>query len=366
MNYIKQEVLSHLLSISDLSEDPDHCVSLLVGMIADALKNQYQIEPQIKRGTKVVSVADNYTSLGYQSDEVTLSGRYTKYVSEDAMLRTQMSSAIPSLLREYDGSGNRLWICPGIVYRRDVRDKTHVGEPHQMDVWCLTQDQKTREDLLVLVKTILGVIEKVLSKKLEWRYTETSHNYTDDGIEVEIKHNGQWLEVLECGLIAKELLNNHGLSGYGGLALGMGLERLVMVVKNIDDIRVLRDPRPAIQKQMLNLSKYKKVSSQPATKRDLSVAVDSKLSEEELTEVILSLVPEDLHAIEEIKVLSDTPYSLLPDVAKERLGISEGQKNILLRVVLRDLETSISSENANAIYTKIYKGLHQGTAGYWI
>lgn len=369
MNYISENSQRDLLSKEDLSQNKNHAIGIVVNEIKNLLEKEYLLNANMEYGEKIVSVDDNYTNLGYKKTEVTLSERYTKYISENTMLRTQMSSVIPSLLRGYkkDEAGDKLYLCPGIVYRRDVRDKTHVGEPHQMDVWLVTKKIQTRIDLLNLVKLIISVIEKNLKQKVDWRYTETSHNYTDDGIEVEINYKGKWLEILECGLISRELLKNHNLEGYSGLALGMGLERLVMIIKNIEDIRVLYDKREEVMIQMRDLKKYKIVSNQPSTKRDLSVAVDSHMNEEEITELIMSNLDNKLAIlIEEIKILAETSYKDLPDVAKERLGIKEMQKNILLRIVLRDLVSSISSEEANTIYSKVYEGIHAGEAGYKI
>lgn len=34
--------------------------------------------------------------------------------------------------------GEQLILHPGICYRRDVVDKRHVGEPHQMYVWLIS------------------------------------------------------------------------------------------------------------------------------------------------------------------------------------------------------------------------------------
>ena len=32
---------------------------------------------------------------------------------------------------------DRLHVLPGLVYRRDAVDRTHVGTPHQVDLWRL-------------------------------------------------------------------------------------------------------------------------------------------------------------------------------------------------------------------------------------
>ena len=147
----------------------------------------------------------------------------------------------------------------------------------------------------------------------------------------------------------------------------MGLERLVMLMKDIDDIRVLSDKRENIIKQMNNLNKYKHISNQPSTKRDLSIAIDENINEEELTELILKdLDVNTQNIIESIQIISQTLYIDLPKIAKERLGILEGQKNMLLRITLRDLVKTLESEHANKIYTEIYTKIHQGSKGYFI
>lgn len=366
--YLTQEEINNLLNKQDLTKNDQHCISLIIEKIKDSLLKYYNIIPEIQSGTPIVSLENNYYSLGYSPNEVTLGQRYTKYIDNNTILRTQMTSVIPPLLSQHSKNDcDKLWICPGIVYRRDVRDKTHVGEPHQMDIWYLTKDTKTRTDLLNLVSLIISVIEKEKNTTIKWRYNETSHHYTDDGIEIEIYHNNQWLELLECGLISKKLLSNNNLEGYSGLALGLGLERLVMIIKEIDDIRVLYSNKPEILSQLNNLKKYKKISNQPSIKRDLSIAIDKNINEEELTELIINNINIDTQKIiESIKIISETYYEDLPEVAIERLGINNSQKNVLLQIVLRDLNKTLLHNEANIIYTEIYSKIHSGTKGYSI
>jgi len=368
MKCISEENLKRSLELEDLSEKEGYAMNLIVNRIKEALSSNYSLEPIIEKGQKVVSLDDNYWKLGYDSSEVTLSSRYTRYVSENAILRTQMTAIIPEILEKYSKTSmeRTLWMCPGLVYRRDVVDRTHVGEPHQMDIWYIKEGETTREDLLELIRIIVGVVEKILGKKLKYRINETKHHYTEDGVEVEILHQGKWLEILECGLAGKKLLRNSGIdiNKYGGLALGMGLDRLVMLCKNIGDIRILRSKDERILKQMKNLKKYKEVSNQPAIKRDLSLALSSGYILEELTEKIMLLLEKDSDILEEVKLKAVTTYDKLPDIARERLGISELQENWLIQVKLRHPVRSIPSEEANNIYCRLYSSLHEGTKGY--
>ena len=366
--YLNNEEVNRLLNKKDLSENNEHCIKIVLDKIVQKLEEKYHVKPEIHKGNRIVSLDENYYILGYDDSEVTLGTRYTKYIDEKRILRTQMTSTIPSLLENYkEEEGNKLWLCPGLVYRRDVRDKTHVGEPHQLDIWHLTKEIQNREDLLGLVSSLINIIEECKGEKIKWRYNETSHHYTEQGIEVEIYYKNNWLEILECGLISQKLLHKYNISEHSGLALGLGLERLVMIIKDIEDIRVLYSDDLNIKKQLNNLKKYKQVSNQPATKRDLSIAIDVNMTEEELTELILSHTSEELaKKIESISIISDTKYEELPPIAIERLGILPNQKNILLRIVLRDLEKTLTHEEANDMYNIIYTKIHQGKNGYLI
>lgn len=366
--YLTQEEINQLLAKEDLSKNSNHAIGILTNQLKNTLEKHYQEKVNIEYGNPIVTLHDNYYALNYAPDEITLGSRYTKYINKNTILRTQMSSTIPSLLRNYKKNelqNNQLWMCPGIVYRRDVRDKTHVGEPHQCDIWYLTKETKTREDLLELVGLIISLIEKNTGQKIKWRYNETNHNYTDNGIEVEIYYQQQWLEILECGLISQQLLKNHQLEDYSGLALGLGLERLVMLIKGISDIRTLYSQENAIQEQLKNLKKYKEVSKQPSIKRDLSIAVSEQMIVEELTEKLWTHIDSQLTSqIESLSLVKEYSYHDLPEIAKERLGMKVEHKNMLIRVILRDLARTLTNEEANTIYTTIYEILHEGSKGY--
>ena len=63
--------------------------------------------------------------------------------------------------------------------------------------------------------------------------------------------------------------------GRTGLAIGLGLDRLLMLRKGIPDIRLLRATDPRIAWQMLDLAPYRPVSLMPPVCRDLSIVVDT-------------------------------------------------------------------------------------------
>jgi phenylalanyl-tRNA synthetase alpha chain len=171
--------------------------------------------------------------------------------------------------------------------------------------------------------------------------------------------------VWECGLAHPEVLARAGLSGWHGLALGLGLDRFMMLRKGIGDIRLLRSVDPRIAGQMLDLTPYRPVSSMPAITRDLSVVVDAGDDVEALGDRVRDALGLQADAVEEVTVRSDTPYEQLPASAIDRMGMAPGQKNVLVRIVLRHLERTLTDSEANELRDKIYAALHQGSRFEW-
>ena len=99
----------------------------------------------------------------------------------------------------------------------------------------------------------------------------------------------------------------------------------------------------------------------------MSIAINKEVNEEELTEIILNNVNKETEKIiESIKVINETKYEKLPNVAIERLGMNNSQKNVLLKITIRDLNKTLLSKEANEIYSEIYQIIHQGNNGYLI
>lgn len=366
--YLCARLVNEALELNDLTElkHPAHAIGLLLDEVLEGLKARGWPDAQVLRGPRIVSAQENYGLLGYDPAEVTLGSEHTRWVDEHSLLRTQTTSQIPKALQQ--AAQNRkageliLLAAPGITFRRDSRDRWHCAEPHQMDIWVLGDPQlSTREHLLRLVADILECSVPGMS----WIYQSSPHHYTEGGIEVNLLLDKQPIEVLECGCIARSLLQRLGVdpAKHGGLALGMGLDRLTMLRKGIPDIRLLRDPNERVQAQLHDLLPWKVVSRLPSISRDISLAVTPGLSEEVLTEKMLLAAGDNAAWIEEMHIKGRWAMADLPEQAIERLGLLPGQENVLLRVVLRDCSRSITTLEANALYERIQSALHEGAEG---
>lgn len=366
--YLCARLVNEALELNDLTElkHPAHAIGLLLDEVLEGLKARGWPDAQVLRGPRIVSAQENYGLLGYDPAEVTLGSEHTRWVDEHSLLRTQTTSQIPKALQQ--AAQNRkageliLLAAPGITFRRDSRDRWHCAEPHQMDIWVLGDPQlSTREHLLRLVADILECSVPGMS----WIYQSSPHHYTEGGIEVNLLLDKQPIEVLECGCIARSLLQRLGVdpAKHGGLALGMGLDRLTMLRKGIPDIRLLRDPNERVQAQLHDLLPWKAVSRLPSISRDISLAVTPGLSEEVLTEKMLLAAGDNAAWIEEMHIKGRWAMADLPVQAIERLGLLPGQENVLLRVVLRDCSRSITTSEGNALYERIQSALHEGAEG---
>ena len=164
----------------------------------------------------------------------------------------------------------------------------------------------------------------------------------------------------ECGLALPALLAENGLPQASGLAMGLGLDRVLMLRKGIDDIRLLRSVDPRIAGQMQDLAPYRPVSAMPPVRRDLSLAVGESTTAEELGDAVRAALGERANLVESVTVLSETPGPALPAAARERLGLLPGQKNVLLRVVLRALDRTLTHQECNTLRDEVYDALQRG------
>jgi phenylalanyl-tRNA synthetase alpha chain len=103
----------------------------------------------------------------------------------------------------------------------------------------------------------------------------------------------------------------------------------------------------------------------PAVRRDLSVAVDPGTDDEVLGDRIRDALGAEADAVESVAILSSTPWADLPAAAADRLGARPGQRNLLVRVVLRHLERTLTDAEANALRDRVYAAIHQGSRHQW-
>ena len=364
---ISPAALRAALGLRDLTEvarGPHAMQALVAGAVA-ALRSAWGCEVIVDRSHPVVTVTENYELLHYPPDAAARDARYTRYVTPATVLRTHATAMVPAALRQIAAAGYEdvLLVCPGLVYRRDRIDRQSVGEPHQMDIWRIRQGRTGAPDL----EEMISLLMQAMLPDHGYRRLATSHPYTTAGLEIEARGPGRWVEVAECGLAGPDILDAAGLppERWSGLAAGIGLDRVLMLRKGIDDIRLLRSEDERVAGQMLDLAPYRPVSSMPAVRRDLSIAVEAEMSAEELGDRVRAALGPAVDAVEAVELLGETPPEALPPQAAARLGIRAGQKNVLVRVVLRHPTRTLTAREANELRDGIYAAIHQGSVHQW-
>ncbi|WP_448639671.1 PheS-related mystery ligase SrmL [Geodermatophilus sp. URMC 63] len=367
--------LQAALELRDLSDPADgpHAMQLLLEDLLTALTDAWPCTLEVQRRRPLVSVEDNYDRLGYAPEDVTRDVRYSRYAAETVMLRSHTSAGIPPALRALAATSTAeaevdvLLALPGLCHRRDSIDRLHVGTPHQLDLWRIGTGAAAgpldEDDLQQMVELLVGVV----LPGARWRTQPARHPYTDRGRQVDVHTPTGWVELAECGLAASHVLAGAGLDPgrWSGLALGLGLDRALMLRKGIDDIRLLRSTEPRTAAQLRDLRPWRPVSSRPPVRRDLSIVVDTPADDELLGDTVRAALGSAADELESVRIVTSTGYADLPRAARDRLGLRPDQVNVLLRLVLRPLSGTLTDQRANELRDEVYAAVHRGPHLEW-
>ena len=91
-----------------------------------------------------------------------------------------------------------------------------------------------------LKSLIFKIIHHLFGSDIEIRFRPSYFPFTEPSAEVDIlTTDSKWLEVLGCGIVNPKVLGNSNIdpSKYSGLAFGIGIERIAMLMYGVNDIR---------------------------------------------------------------------------------------------------------------------------------
>lgn len=187
----------------------------------------------------------NFEVLNFPPDHPARDMQDTFYISPGVLLRTHTSN-IQARVMEVNKPPIRI-IAPGKVYRNEtITARSHVFF-HQVEAVYIDQGVSFAD----LFATLDIFLEKLFKQTIGTRYRPSYFPFVEPGVEVDISclicqgkgchlcKNSGWLEVAGAGMIHPEVLRNGGIDPeiYTGFAWGMGLERLVIMLRGIQDIR---------------------------------------------------------------------------------------------------------------------------------
>ena len=223
---------------------PDHPLGILKAVIENYFTSQHTEKGHFVMFddlAPVVTTYANFDSVLVPVDHVSRSTNDTYYVTEDTVLRCHTSAHQLELLK----NGHRQFLVTGDVYRRDSIDATHfpvfhqvegvrVFEPHEWESRNISSLELASTEL----KTTLEGLVRHLFGDCEMRWVDAYFPFTEPSYELEIFFQGEWLEVLGCGVMQSSILDNASLGDRRAWAFGLGLERLAMILFDIPDIRL--------------------------------------------------------------------------------------------------------------------------------
>ncbi len=158
---------------------------------------------------------------------------------EETVLRTHTS---PVQIRYMESHKPPIRIiAPGRVYRAEATDVTHEAQFFQCEGLYV--------DKGVSLAHLKGVLEyfftKFYERDITVRFRPGYFPFVEPGVEVDMlfkKKDGteKWVEIMGAGMVHPDVLRGVGIDPqeYSGFAFGVGLERLIAIATEVDDVRL--------------------------------------------------------------------------------------------------------------------------------
>ena len=380
------------------------------------IENQFPYFNKYNTFFPVVTTAQNFDSLQFPLDHPGRSRTDTYYINKSTVLRTHTSAHQAETFKTNDKDG---YLISADVYRRDAVDRSHYPIFHQMEgaltwdksrldsglskqIWtdveslpshnvevsdpnptihpernplqpCHKEDEvkaaavhlkRSLETAFahIFLQARLAAIaagDKTGEQQdpLKMRWVEAYFPFTSPSWELEVLWQGQWLEVLGCGIIKQEILVNSNRSSRFGWAFGIGLERISMLMFNIPDIRLFwsQDPRFLSQFKDGHITRFGQFSKHPACYKDISFWLHN--SSDSGGQVQASA--RDFHENDLMELVREYCGNLVEDVqlTDEFTHPKTGKRSKCYRINYRSLERTLTNEETNSMHEQVRMAL---------
>lgn len=131
-------------------------------------------------------------------------------------------------------------IVPGRVFRNEATDATHEAQFYQLEGLAIDTD--------ITLGHLKGTLEEFFSRyfgrDIKTRFRPGYFPFVEPGVEVDILYTStrgeKWLELLGAGMVHPNVLKAAKIDPdkYQGFAFGVGVERLLAVKYEIEDVRL--------------------------------------------------------------------------------------------------------------------------------
>jgi len=203
----------------------------------------------VATGPDIDTVFNNFDALNTPADHPSRDPQDTFYLDDGTLMRCHTSPVQVRHMLKHPPPVRI--IAPGRAYRRDTPDATHSANFHQVE--GLYVDKKVsmadlKGDLTYFAREVLGPDAKARFRPHFFPFTEPSVEvdftcHVCKGKGCRVCKNSGWIEIAGAGMVDPNVFNAVGYNPdeVTGYAFGMGIERIAMILLEIDDIRRLYD-----------------------------------------------------------------------------------------------------------------------------
>jgi phenylalanyl-tRNA synthetase alpha chain len=193
----------------------------------------------------------NFTALNLPENHPARDMQDTFYIHQnpDWLLRTHTSNV---QIREMErGRLPIRGIYPGRVYRNETISARAHCFFHQIEGLYIDEHVSFAD----LKQTLYFFVQELFGKDVKVRFRPSYFPFTEPSAEMDVscficggpgcrvcKHTG-WVEILGCGMVHPNVLENCSIDSnkYTGYAFGMGIERITMLLYQINDLRLFSE-----------------------------------------------------------------------------------------------------------------------------
>ncbi|MAQ47787.1 MAG: phenylalanine--tRNA ligase subunit alpha [Flavobacteriales bacterium] len=218
----------------------------------------------ISDGPEIEDDWHNFSALNMPKNHPARDMQDTFFISvnPDMLLRTHTSSVQIRYMNQTEPP-IRI-ISPGRVYRKEDISARANCFFHQIEGLYIDHDISFSD----LKKMITYFLKSLFGEDVKTRFRPSFFPFTEPSAEVDIywglnsesdyritKGTG-WLEIMGCGMIDPNVLENVNINPkiYSGFAFGLGIERIAMLLYQIDDLRLFFENDIRFLKQFQGLS----------------------------------------------------------------------------------------------------------------
>lgn len=250
-----------------LYKQPNHPIALIFSKLQRILKAQdFTIFQDFN---PVVTVKENFDDLLFPPEHVGRTMSDTYFISKSHLLRTHTTAHDVEALKT---GAERIAII-GQVFRRDSIDKIHFPIFHQLDLVKLFDASCTEAEITSeLKRDLILLLSSLFGNNFQFRWNSSFFPFTEPSFELEILHQGTWIEMLGCGILRPEIIQLSQRPDKKAYAAGIGLERIAMILLQIPDIRFFWSQNDLFLRQWSDgiLRSFTPFSKYPSCARDIS------------------------------------------------------------------------------------------------